>query len=560
MHLSERRHLYSLYVREAWRRAFRHLAARRFGVRYDGQPPERLIVAPTDLRSVDPFVAEEILEGRFPMAGRELDTNGESPFYLELPSRFFAIRLHSFSWLRHIRADKTDMACANARLIVDQWISAHGRRIAGIAWDPDVVAQRIIAWLSHSPVVLQGAEGGFYRRFMRSLFSQVRYLRRVAANSADGEVRFRVRIALAMASVAMPSKTSAIRRAGRELDHEIERQILPDGGHISRNPRVAVDLLFDLLPLRQTYVNLGHDIPAKLISGIDRIYPALRFFRHQGGDLALFNGATSTLAHELMSVLRYDESAGQPFKALPHVGYQRLSAKDVVVIADTGMPLSPDLSKTAHAGCLSFEFSSGKHRFVINSGSPKFASDSYRQTARVTAAHSTVVLNETSSSRISPSPFLGPIMARGVSKVTAERSLLSDGSDCLVASHDGYLAAFGLVHQREWRLSADGTRLSGRDCFVRADGTFPEESDTGEAVVRFHIHPLIDIVPTDVENVLLRAPDGESWVFSAPGHVVDITSDIFFADASGIRASEQLEIAFSVGRTPEIHWELRRHR
>ncbi|MCP5815729.1 hypothetical protein NL365_27490, partial [Klebsiella pneumoniae] len=86
---------------------------------------------------------------------------------------------------------------------------------------------------------------------------------------------------------------------GNRLDLELERQILPDGGHVSRNPRVNLDLLLDLLPLRQTYINLGHDVPAKLIPTIDRMYPALRFFRHQDGDLALFNGATSTPASEL---------------------------------------------------------------------------------------------------------------------------------------------------------------------------------------------------------------------------------------------------------------------
>ncbi|RZI57706.1 MAG: hypothetical protein EOP94_03645, partial [Zymomonas sp.] len=42
----------------------------------------------------------------------------------------------------------------------------------------------------------------------------------------------------------------------------------------------ALDLLLDLLPLRQTYVNLGHDVPVKLIPSIDRMFPALRFFRH----------------------------------------------------------------------------------------------------------------------------------------------------------------------------------------------------------------------------------------------------------------------------------------
>ena len=336
--------------------------------------PERLVVAPIDLRPVDVFVAEEILEGRFPLAGRELDTNGTSPFFLELPSTAFAHRLHAFGWLRHLRAIKTPEASTKARAIVSQWLSTHGKMMEGIAWEPDVVAIRLIAWLSHSPVLLNGADGGFYRRFARSLAVQGDYLERIVKSCATGETRFRMRIAIAMLSLSVPASASAIKRAARLLDEEIEAQILPDGGHISRNPRTTLDLLLDLLPLRQTYMNLGHDMPSRLISGIDRMYPALRFFRHQDGDLALFNGATSTLANELMSVLRYDETAGQPFRALPQMNYQRMSAGQTTVLMDTGMPLSRETSRTAHAGFLSFEMSSGRSRFIVNAGSPRFAS------------------------------------------------------------------------------------------------------------------------------------------------------------------------------------------
>ncbi len=144
-----------------------------------------------------------------------------------------------------------------------------------------------------------------------------------------------------MASLATPTSPKRVAKAAEFLDVELERQILADGGHFSRNPRAGLEILLDLLPLRQTYVNLGHDLPARLVPTIDRMFPALRFFRHQGGELALFNGATSTLARELMSVLRYDETAGAPFKALPHMGYQRLSAGSAVVLMDVGLPSSP---------------------------------------------------------------------------------------------------------------------------------------------------------------------------------------------------------------------------
>lgn len=558
MQLADRRRLMSVGLREVVRRCYRRTARLRLVLSpFATQVPDRLLVAPTDLRAIDPFVAEEIAEGRFPLAGFSLDTEGASPFAVELPSKAFAERLHSFAWLRHMRAQRTEVACARTRTIVASWIMLHGRRTRGIAWEPNVVAERVIAWLSHSTVVLQGAEAGFYRRFMKSLSFQVRYLRRIVRGLPMDETRLRIRIALAMASVSMPTRNAYIRREGGRLDRELERQILPDGAHVSRSPRAVLDLLLDLLPLRQTYINLGHDVPPKLIPTIDRMYPALRFFRHQDGDLALFNGATSTPASELMSVLRYDETGGKPFKSLPHGNYQRLAANGVTIIVDTGKPLSPDLSHKAHAGCLSFEMSSARHRFIVNCGAPKFAGRDYHQVARSTAAHSTVTLNETSSSRFLRSHFCGASILASANPGEVERSEDQHGADWLRAVHDGYLREFGYLHEREIGLSSTGSKIKGHDrLFAPEGGRVPDGRAVAEA--RFHIHPTISLSRQDQESVLMVAPDGEAWHFSAPGLAIAIEQDIFFADASGLRQSQQIVIAFSPPDVAEIRWMLKR--
>ena len=90
----------------------------------------------------------------------------------------------------------------------------------------------------------------------------------LAISGASIDAPMWVRIALAVATVSLASSNGRLRRAARHLDRELDRQILGDGGHISRNSRTGLELLFELLPLRQTYVNLGHDIPARLMPAI----------------------------------------------------------------------------------------------------------------------------------------------------------------------------------------------------------------------------------------------------------------------------------------------------
>ena len=54
----------------------------------------------------------------------------------------------------------------------------------------------MICWLSQAPFVLQDADARFYRRFIRSLSRQVRYLRRNANDTREGLPRLQAVIAL----------------------------------------------------------------------------------------------------------------------------------------------------------------------------------------------------------------------------------------------------------------------------------------------------------------------------------------------------------------------------
>ncbi|TIV45283.1 MAG: heparinase, partial [Mesorhizobium sp.] len=86
------------------------------------------------------------------------------------------------------------------------------------------------------------------------------------------------------------------------------------------------------------YANQAEAPPAALIGAIDRMLPALRFFRHQDGSLARFNGMGATIHDRIATILRHDDTVGAPLLHAPHSGYERLSMGGVTVIADTGLP------------------------------------------------------------------------------------------------------------------------------------------------------------------------------------------------------------------------------
>jgi uncharacterized heparinase superfamily protein len=133
--------------------------------------------------------------------------------------------------------------------------------------------------------------------------------------------------------------------------------------------------------------------------------PMLRFFRHSDGTFAHFNGMGATPADLLLTLLAYDESRGAPLSNAPYSAYQRLEAGGGVLIMDTGRAPPIEMSLEAHAGCLSFEFSSPKQSLiVVNCGMPANARDRLAPLARATAAHSTVTFNDESSAHFVEMP------------------------------------------------------------------------------------------------------------------------------------------------------------
>lgn len=520
---------------------------------------DRLIIAPHDLRTADATRAAEIYAGRFVFAGKIVTCHGRSIFDHEPPSEDWEVALLGFGWLRHLRAADTAITRANARSLVDEWMSTGTRRPVGRR--PDVQARRVISLLSQAPLVLSDTDGKFYRRYLRALAREIRALR-FSSNIPDGLPRLQVMIALCYAALCLANQASNIRSASRRLSDELQRQILPDGGHISRNPGALIELMIDLLPLRQTFAARNIAPPPALLNAIDRMMPMLRFFRHGDGNFALFNGMSSTPSDLLATLLAYDDTHGSPMSNMPHSGFQRLDAGTLTVIVDTGPAPPPNVSDEAHAGCLSFEMSSGTNRIVVNCGIPTTGRDNWRSFARGTAAHSTVAYRETSScqfvERSAVKKFLkGAPIVSGPSSVENYREVVADGT-MLTTSHDGYLSRFNVVHRRVLMLAADGARLDGEDTLAPPPGGRIKGGEAGYAV-RFHLHPAVKASRLDdARGVMLVLPSREVWTFEAQDDKVELEETVFLAGNDGPRRSVQIVIRQDAKHAPTVRWSFAR--
>jgi uncharacterized heparinase superfamily protein len=518
--------------------------------------PERLHVAPPDIRTADPTVADEIYAGYFSFDGKIVETKGRSPFAIDPPSAGWRRSLAGFSWLRHLRAADKTLARANARALAEDFLACRRLSSEDPAFEPAVVARRTLSWLAQSPILLEEADQDFYERFLDHLAGNARFLLRALAAPRPATERLICAVALAEYCVCAGASRKLEARAARLLDAELSSQIFADGGHVSRNPECPVELLLDLLPLRQVYAARGRRSPERLIASIRNMISFLRLMQHGDGSLALFNGMGRASRDRLATILAHDESSAEPPIDAPQSGYRRLQAGEALVIVDAGPPPPPAFSCSAHAGCLSFEYTAGHERIVVNCGAPSATAGVPRRLARVTAAHSTLVLGDHSSCRIVAATVRGAAEERilgGPREVKVARGA-TGSSLSLALSHDGYVQEFGLVHERSLALTHDGAQLFGEDRLVAArPGASPRDF-----LLRFHLHPDAHVALSADGSAALIQSGGVRLEFEASAPV-SIEESVFFAGAgAALRCSQLVVDGRGLEATQQLRWSFTR--
>jgi uncharacterized heparinase superfamily protein len=408
-------------------------------------------------------------------------------------------------------------------------------------------------------LLLEGVDQKTYDMTADSLAEQLLHLTATWRDAPDGQPRLQAITALVYGDLCIAGHERHLAEVEMLLSAELKRQIMVDGGHISRNPGVLVDVLLDLLPLRQCFVVRERQVPVELEATIGRILPMLRFMRLGDGTLARFNGMGAPSIDELATVLGYGAVSAATRASAPQSGYVRLERGGIVVIVDAGSPPPIELAGDAHAGCLSFEMSAGVAPLFVNGGAPGPAQQDWRAASRSTASHNTLVLGGQSSSRLVRHPLLESLI--GGSPIRYPDSVkiaVGEGEEGVLfdAQHDGYVRQFGLVHHRKLALAANGTRVIGVDRLVPPQGTLRLKQDVPFAI-HFHAHPTVRCEPTE-EGAAIIARTGERWRLSATGAALSIEPSVHYADLSGPTDSRQVMLRGVTYGETEVRWRLER--
>jgi uncharacterized heparinase superfamily protein len=442
----------------------------------------------------------------------------------------FERTVHGFTWLRDLEACAPRAQCtATAERVLLAWLEANALPGKGAAWKAGNAGQRLLGWLAHAPLLLSGPDKALRSRMLATFEETARWLDRNVGKAEDRLDAVACWCAIVAAGLLLPEGKPRRLFGEAGLARALGELVGSDGGVLSRSPLAQMEAIALLIELSACYRATRRDPPQAVQGMMQLLVPPLLALGHGDGGLGSWQGAGAVPAARVAALVEASGVRTRPLRDAKQWGYQRVAAGKSVLQFDAA---PPPLARHARHGCastLAFELSHGAHRLVVNCGGSAFAGGQVptriEQGLRATAAHSTLVLGDANSTAV----LVGGKLGGGVGEVEVDRRTLTlEGGGTatrIEASHDGYVARFGLVHRRILIVRDDGSELRGEDLLLPAG----RKGKRGKVpyALRFHLGPSVEVAPAHERGATLALPDGGYWQFVVGQGALEIDESLW---------------------------------
>ena len=497
-----------------------------------GTVPDKLLFSPCDLWAGDADKARWLIySGAFSISDDRLELHNADWHPKDVSDQWLE-HIHGFDWVRDLRALGGDQARKAARYMIEDWIHNH-QHWDELSWRSDILGRRLGNLLAGYDFFGESADQKFQELFLDSIVRQLRHLSRSLPGLLNGLPYLYAIKGLAYGGMTLEGRENYLEQALHLLDDQIDKQILSDGGHITRNPQMLLETIRILIDIRAALRQAGYPGIEKIQHGLDRAVPALRFFRHGDGGFALFNNCQMNDADALKSTVMQSGSKARTLNTLPHSGYERISMGRSLLIADCGKPPVWPHDKDAHIAPLSFEFSHGRERIFVNCGTHPTCPQ-WQDALRSTPAHNALIIDDRN---------IGDVQKDGT-PTHRPKKIVVDRDDqkhkiLIDACHDGYVPVNGITHRRRFYMADKGHDFRGEDNLTCATGLAAPH----DIAIRFHLHPNVKVsLIKEGTEALLRLKNGTGWRFTIVGGSLDLENSVYLGSGIRPRKTKQLVI------------------
>jgi uncharacterized heparinase superfamily protein len=482
-----------------------------------------------EFRPSDRETVRDMMSGRYLLASKLVETGGASPFNVDSDHLEWWQNLHTFAWLRHFRDLRDQGERRFARTLVLDWI-AHEGQFEQDSWAVGLTAQRVLNWLRHLPLLLDGAGPAETKSIQRALGAQIQSLKVRAQLTRDPVDALFASIALLGAEHCEQGERTDVPKRVENLNLLLSQQIDADGLHLSRNPKMQLQLLVELVSVRRIVANVKSEAANELVAQMDRMHESLDALTLSSGEPVYFNGC-GQLPHDILIAIQAN-SPNRKRRSMTLGGYGILRDGEAVLIADSGLVPPQDFVGELHASSLAIEFSHGSELIFGSCGPSPADLPESRSLFRQGIAHSAPTVDaEDASERVGAKMTLTP-------------------ADHLLTLHtEAYAKRFGVDIERRITLLSGGTTLVGQDRMIA------KTTPSGLLALRFHLAPGVLVRRNRSDGIArLVLPNGAVWSFLWEG--ADLREDESVRQSAyvGLQKTHQLVLEAEVAADAEIAW------
>ena len=454
--------------------------------------------------------------------------------------------LNSFFWLFSLDLKSSKK---NTQDIILQWIEKNNRYDAK-TWEIDIMAKRIIAWISNSKLTYEDAGPVYRNKFDSTIKKQINHLINEIEKDESVDNKMIGCAAIILAGLSYQNKGGYLNIGLNLLKKIIKFSLDNDGFPKSRNIRQLNFYLKYFVLIREWFKESQNEIPEYIDENIYYLGQAYAFIWQNIKKDILFNGNQET---NNIQFDHYLERLGYSFKNQNNElgGYTILNNKKIALVMDVGSNPDKKFSSDYQAGSLSFEIISSGKKLICNSGYFQNYSSKLNTLSKSSAIHSTLILDDTSSCKFVKIPGSTSKIFQGL-KIIKKNIVFEKNYWKISAAHDGYSSQYNVIHDREIEFYPEQIKFIGQDKIISKD-----KIKNLNFEIRFHLEPNVKVMKTQNNKSILIDLDGEGWKFNSNNNVINIDSGLYFGKKNSFTDNKNICISgMTNAENQTIKWEL----
>ena len=492
---------------------------------------EEISFTPKDIWPGDPILGDQLVQGYYNLANKKIYSPEETLWQISNTNTFWQSEAHSFSWLRHLKARSGSLARKHARLLILDWLKLY-KNYNNKTWELEVLSRRVSAWITNFDFLLAEKDKNFSDILLKNIFKQIKFLRNQTNKSyfsflekkygleESSIKKIKVLRALILSSMCFESQLVRFSNYIKILESEIKNNFNIDGMHESKSPSTQLEILGDLVTIREAIVSKQLKSPDFLETIIKKGAHSLKFFRTPAGTLAIFNGSKQETKFLIDKII--NQADGQPRGrgpiSLSKSGFEKIVCNGIMLIVDTYYNSNKNCSNAPHA----IEINLGKNRLLGSCGTIYKKNKSWRESLLSAAAHSSLILENTN-----------PNKSNGSDSFVFSKRYQKNGSEIVFLRHEGYKNKFTATCSRTIEVNRTGKNIA-----------ILEEIQAFKLLkfdIRIHLNPKVKVSLSLDKNKALLILDGQGWDFSFQGNVkLLLEPSIFVEDNGKVKQTNQL--------------------